>query len=46
MTHVPSRLISVIGAKYIIDTVESGENLETIFIAVGAIAAVFVISFA
>ncbi len=44
MTHVPSRLISVIGAKYIIDTVESGENLETIFIAVGVIAAVIIFS--
>ncbi len=44
MTHVPSRLISVIGAKYIIDTVESGENLESIFIAVGVIAAVIILS--
>ena len=44
MTHVPARLISVIGAKYIIDTVESGENLETIFIAVGIIAAVIILS--
>lgn len=44
MMIVPSRLISVIGAKYIIDTVESGENLETIFIAVGVIAAVIILS--
>ena len=44
MTHVPARLISVIGAKYIIDTVESGENLERIFIAVGIIAAVIIFS--
>lgn len=41
---VPSRLISVIGAKYIIDTVELGENLEKIFIAVGIIAAVIILS--
>ena len=41
---VPSRLISVIGLKYIIDTVESGENLERIFVAVGIIALVIILS--
>ena len=44
MTHVPSRLISVIGVKYIIDTVESGENLESIFVAVGIIALIIILS--
>ncbi len=42
LTNVPARLISVIGAKYIIDTVESGENLESIFGAVGLIALVII----
>ena len=41
---VPSRLISVIGIKYIVDTVESGENLERIFVAVGIIALVIILS--
>lgn len=44
LTHVPPRLMSVIGAKYIIDTVESGENLEKIFIAVAIIAAIIILS--
>lgn len=44
LMHVPPRLISVIGAKYIIDTVESGENLERIFVAVGIIAFVLILS--
>ena len=44
MMHVPPRLISVIGVKYIIDTVESGENLERIFIAVGIIALIIILS--
>ena len=44
MMHVPSRLISVIGVKYIIDTVESGENLESIFVAVGIIALIVIFS--
>ena len=44
MMHVPPRLISVIGVKYIIDTVESGENLERIFVAVGIIALVVILS--
>ena len=41
---LPSRLISVIGVKYIIDVVTSGERLERIFSAVGIIAAVLVLS--
>lgn len=44
LMHVPPRLISIIGLKYIIDTVESGENLERIFVAVGIIAAVVILS--
>ena len=44
MMHVPSRLTSVIGVKYIIDTVESGENLESIFVAVGIIALIVILS--
>lgn len=44
LMHVPPRLISVIGVKYIIDTVETGENLERIFIAVGIIALVVILS--
>ena len=44
LMHVPPRLISVIGIKYIIDTVESGKNLERIFVAVGIIAAVVILS--
>lgn len=44
MMIVPTRLISVIGAKYIIDTVESGENLEKIFVAVVLIALVLIFS--
>ncbi len=41
---LPSKLISVIGVKYIIDTVSSGENLERIIYAVIAIAAVLILS--
>ena len=44
MMIVPPKLISVIGAKYIIDTVESGENLESIFGAVGIIALIIILS--
>ena len=44
MMIVPPKLISVIGAKYIIDTVESGENLESIFGAVGVIALIIILS--
>ncbi len=41
---LPSRLISVIGVKYIIDVVTSGENLNRIFYAVLLIAAVLILS--
>ncbi len=41
---VPERLISVIGVKYIIDVVTEGKDLHRIFIAVGVIAAVIVLS--
>lgn len=41
---LPSRLVSVIGVKYIIDVVTEGERLERVFYAVGAIALVLVIS--
>ena len=41
---VPGRLISVLGMKYIIDVVESGENLDRIWIAVAVIAAVLSVS--
>lgn len=44
MMHVPPRLISVIGVKYIIDVVEEGENLERIFAAVGIIALIIILS--
>ena len=44
LLRVPGRLISVLGMKYIIDVVESGENLERIWIGVGVIAAILVIS--
>ncbi len=42
LTTLPTRLISVIGLKYIIDVVEAGENLENIFYAVMLIALVLV----
>lgn len=41
---LPSRLVSVIGVKYFIDVVTEGKDLHRIFYAVGAIAAVLVIS--
>lgn len=41
---LPSRLISVIGVKYIIDVVTEGGNLERIFYAVAIIAAVLITS--
>lgn len=41
---LPSRLVSVIGVKYIIDVVTEGERLERVFFAVGAIALVLVVS--
>ena len=42
LTTLPTRLISVVGLKYIIDVVEEGENLQRIFYAVALIAAVLV----
>ncbi len=39
---LPSRLISVVGVKYIIDVVTSGERLERIFYAVAVIAAILI----
>ena len=42
LTTLPTRLISVIGLKYIIDVVEEGENLEKIFYAVMLIAVVLI----
>lgn len=42
LTTLPTRLISVVGLKYIIDVVTEGERLERIFAAVGIIAAVLV----
>lgn len=44
LMHVPPRLISVIGVKYIIDVVSEGERLERIFAAVGIIALIIVVS--
>ncbi len=41
---LPSRLISVIGVKYIIDVVTSGEGLERIFYAVVVIAVILISS--
>lgn len=42
---LPERLISVLGVKYIIDVVTSGERLYRVFWAVGAIAVVIVLSY-
>ncbi len=44
MMFLPPRLISVLGIKYIIDVYESGERLERIYYAVGAIAAILIFS--
>lgn len=41
-TTLPTRLVSVIGLKYIIDVVTQGENLERIFYAVAAIAVLLI----
>lgn len=41
---LPSRLVSVVGVKYIIDVVTEGERLERIFYAVGVIAFVLIFS--
>lgn len=42
LTTLPTRLISVVGLKYIIDVVEEGTNLQHIFYAVALIALVLV----
>ena len=42
LTTLPTRLISVVGLKYIIDVVEEGESLGRIFYAVALIALVLV----
>lgn len=42
---LPDRLISVLGVKYIIDVIISGEKLYRVFWAVGAIAVVIVLSY-
>ena len=44
LSNLPNRLISVIGVKYIIDVMTSGERLYRIFGAVGVIAAVILLS--
>ncbi len=42
LTTLPTRLISVVGLKYIIDVVTEGERLERIFTAVALIAVILV----
>jgi ATP-binding cassette subfamily B protein len=42
LTTLPTRLISVVGLKYIIDVVTEGENLTRIFYAVAIIALVLI----
>lgn len=42
LTTLPTRLISVVGLKYIIDVVTEGVRLERIFTAVGLIAVILV----
>lgn len=44
LRHLPQRLISVIGIKYIIDVVAEGENLGRIYRAVVIIALIIVLS--
>ncbi|MCH5191381.1 MAG: ABC transporter ATP-binding protein [Oscillospiraceae bacterium] len=41
---LPTRLISVLGVKYIIDVVTDGKNLERIFYAVAVIAVILILS--
>ncbi len=41
---MPTRLISVIGIKYIIDTVTEGDNLNKVFYAIGFIAGILILS--
>ena len=42
LTTLPTRLVSVVGLKYIIDVVTEGENLTRIFYAVAVIALVLI----
>ncbi len=42
LTTLPTRLVSVVGLKYIIDTVTEGENLRKAFYAVAVIAVVLI----
>ena len=44
LTTLPTRLVSVVGLKYIIDVVTEGENVKRIFYAVAIIAAVLIFS--
>lgn len=44
LSNVPNRLISVIGVKYIIDVMTSGDRVYRIFGAIGVIAAVIIMS--
>lgn len=44
LTVLPTRLISVVGLKYIIDVVSEGENLQRLYIAVLIIALVLIVS--
>lgn len=41
---LPTRLISVLGVRYMIDIVTSGENLNRLFIVVAVVAAVLIMS--
>lgn len=41
---LPTRLISVLGVKYMIDVVASGENLNRLYIVMAVVAAVLIIS--
>lgn len=41
---LPTRLISVLGVKYMIDVVASGENLNRLYSSVAVVAAVLIIS--
>lgn len=44
LLNLPDRLISVLGVKYIIDVMSSGERLYRIYYAVGVIALVIILS--
>lgn len=41
---LPTRLISVLGVKYMVDIVSSGERLERLYAVVGVVAAVLILS--